>query len=92
MGRPKGRPNKVYGKPWRDALRKVLHERESKHGPRNFERLARAAFQEALRGKAELVREIGDRIDGKVPQAVTGDAEGEPIRIVARIERTIVKP
>jgi len=31
------------------------------------------------------IREVGDRMDGRVPQAVTGDADGDPITV-----RTIV--
>src|SRR5215813_1979082 len=36
-------------------------------------------------GDVHAIREIGDRMDGRVPQAVTGDADGDPITV-----RTIV--
>jgi hypothetical protein len=92
MPRPKGSKNKANSKPWRDALRKALHDRPDRKGPRNLELVARAAVRAAMEGKSEIIKEIGDRIDGKVPQALVGDAESDAIRVIARIERTVVKP
>ena len=90
MGRIKGAKHKH--KPWKEALRRALYERPHKGGPRNLDLVAKAAVAEALRGKAEIIRELGDRIDGKVPQALVGDENEAAIRVIARIERTIVKP
>ncbi len=90
MGRPKGSKNKQ--KPWAEALRRALYERPQKKGPRNLDLIAAAAVQAGLTGKVEAWKEIGDRIDGKVPQALVGDSESDAIRVIARIERTIVKP
>ena len=39
----------------------------------------------AERGKVDAIREVGDRLDGRVPQAVVGDDGSEPITL-----RTIV--
>jgi hypothetical protein len=36
-------------------------------------------------------KEVADRVDGKVPQAVIGDDDADPINLVARIERVIVE-
>ncbi len=43
-------------------------------------------------GDVPSIREIADRFDGKVPQAVVGDDEHDPINLVAEIRRTIVRP
>ena len=43
-------------------------------------------------GEVSSIREIADRLDGKVPQAVVGDDDLDPIRLITRIERVIVKP
>jgi hypothetical protein len=43
----------------------------------------------ALAGDTTAIKEIADRIDGKVPQAVVGDEEN-PISLIHRIERVIV--
>ena len=39
----------------------------------------------AAAGDVHAIREVGDRMDGRVPQAFTGDADGDPITV-----RTIV--
>ena len=38
------------------------------------------------KGDVPAIREIADRLDGKVPQAVVGDDDHDPIRSVTRIE------
>ena len=38
-------------------------------------------------GDVHAIREIGDRMDGRVPQAVTGDADAEPMTIVVGVKR-----
>src|SRR5215472_209956 len=48
-------------------------------------KLARALLTKAAAGDVHAIREIGDRMDGRVPQAITGDADRDPITV-----RTIV--
>ena len=48
-------------------------------------RVARALLKAAETGKVDAIREVGDRLDGKVAQAVVGDDGSEPITL-----RTIV--
>ena len=48
-------------------------------------RVARALLKAAETGKVDAIREVGDRLDGRVPQAVVGDDGSEPITL-----RTIV--
>lgn len=43
-------------------------------------------------GKLEAIKELADRSDGKVPQAIVGDDESDPINIVNRVIREIVRP
>ena len=42
------------------------------------------------KGDVQAIKEIADRLDGKVPQAVVGDDEHDAINVVTRIERVIV--
>ncbi len=92
MGRPKGSKNNPDKKRWEIALRRAsLEYANGKSGPRNIDVAARAVVQSIKDGKMAAVSEFGDRLDGKVAQALTGADDG-PIRIIARIERTIVKP
>ena len=48
-------------------------------------KVARALLTKAAAGDVHAIREIGDRMDGKVAQALVGDDGSEPITL-----RTIV--
>lgn len=54
--------------------------------------VADALVEKAMGGDVPAIKEIADRIDGKVPQAVVGDDESDPISVVTEIRRTIVRP
>lgn len=55
-------------------------------------RIADALIEKAAAGDVPAIKEVADRIDGKVPQALVGDEDGPPINLVHRIERIIVDP
>jgi hypothetical protein len=80
MGRPIGSQNK--DKPFRDALRmeaKALEAGEVVDHPRGS--LRWNAQQLLLKGDVKAIREVADRLDGKVPQAIVGDDVEDPIRV-----------
>ena len=53
--------------------------------------LANALVASGLEGDVPALKEIGDRLDGKVAQAIIGGDEGDnPIRTITEIRRTIV--
>jgi len=54
--------------------------------------VADALVDKAISGDVQAIKEVADRLDGKVPQAVVGDDELDPISLVHRIERVIVRP
>jgi len=54
--------------------------------------IARQLITKATEGDMQAIKELADRTDGKVPQAVVGDADADPIKLVHRIERVIVRP
>jgi hypothetical protein len=60
MAAPKGNKNAARGTQWRDAVRKVVL-RDGK-----LEALAQALVARGLEGDMAALREIGDRLDGKV--------------------------
>ncbi len=74
-------------KPFIDALNMELKSVGDDH--KALRRIARALLAKANEGEGWAVKEIADRLDGKVPQAVIGDADEDPILINA-IVRTIV--
>lgn len=43
-------------------------------------------------GDVPSIKELADRIDGKVPQAVVGDDSEDPINVVNKVIREIVRP
>lgn len=53
--------------------------------------VADALVAKAVSGDIPAIKEIADRIDGKVPQAVVGDDESDPISVVTEIRRVIVE-
>jgi len=71
-------------KPFRDALRMELAEADS--NLRGLRAIARRLIDAAAEGKLDAIKELADRIDGKVAQAIVGDDELDPINIVQRIE------
>ena len=83
-GNPKGRAKE---KPWRDALERVLKRRDdgTEIGT-TLEKIADMCVRKALDGDKDAMREIAERHDGKVPQAIIGDDEEAPISLVHRIE------
>jgi hypothetical protein len=70
-------------KPFRDALRKVLYENDRQ----KLDTIARALTKAAEQGDVSAIREMADRLEGKVPQAIVGDDEHEPIRHIVRWEK-----
>ena len=78
MSRQPGTPNKH--KPFRAALNRLLDEAGS--NPKRMDELALALYKRAKAGDVAALKEIADRTDGRVPQAVVGDDEHDPITVV----------
>jgi hypothetical protein len=71
MGRPIGSQNK--DKPFRDALRAAIADTDGEF--KKLRKVADALVFKANQGDVAAIREIADRLDGKVPQAIVGDDE-----------------
>lgn len=76
MPAPKGNKNAARGTQWRDAVRKAVL-RDGK-----LEALAQALVARGLEGDMAALREIGDRLDGKVRQAEL--ESGEEARFIVQ--------
>jgi len=83
-----GRPPKE--KSFANMLRVAIAEAHDENGNK-LRAVAQALVDKALTGDVPAIREIGDRIDGKVPQGIVGDDDADPINIVQRIERIVVR-
>lgn len=78
-----GKPDKLM----RDALSLELHrevETEIDGKAKKVKRLrlvANALVDKAISGDTVAIKEINDRMDGKVPQAIVGDDSHDPVRV-----------
>jgi hypothetical protein len=72
----------------------VKREGEAKaKGKTKLDRIASQLVQEAIDGDVPAAKEIADRLDGKVPQALVGGDDGDkPIRHIHEVRHTIVDP
>lgn len=75
-------------KPFRDALRMELANAGDDH--KALRMIASALIVKASEGDMQAIKELADRIDGKVPQAIVGDDDHDAISVVATIKRVIV--
>jgi hypothetical protein len=90
---PKAARGPYIDKPFRAALLlAVKREGESKaKGKTKLDKIATALVDEAMEGDVPAAKEIADRLDGKVPQALIGGGENDPaIRTITEIRRSIV--
>ena len=85
MGRPAGSPNK--DKPFRDALRAEIAAAQDENDFRSLRKIARGLLTAAGEGKIDAIKEIADRMDGKVAQAHIGGEEDDPAIVVTWLKK-----
>lgn len=75
-GAPKGNNNAGKNKPWSDALRKALLQSD---GAR-LRRIAEALLKKAEEGDIAALKELGDRVEGRVIQQIEQSGkDGAPL-------------
>ena len=94
MGRPLGSQNK--DKPYRDALRleqiALANGEQIEHPKGSLRSIAQARLLSAASSFGfQDAKEVADRLDGKVPQAIVGDDDHPPVQL-EEVKRTIVDP
>ena len=87
-GAPAGNNNAGKAKIWSDAVRKAVLS------GKNLDRLANALIEKACEGDTAALKEVGDRLEGKVAQAVNvGGQDGEnPIKSESKWIIEIIEP
>lgn len=70
-------------KPWRDALMLAVHTRDKDNRPR-LRAIAEMCVTKALEGDSALMKEIGDRLDGKPHQSIATTAQ---VTITSPVDR-----
>lgn len=73
MGAPIGNKNATKNRPWAEAINRALMAEDGK----KLRALADKIIDRALEGDVTALKEIGDRVDGKALQAITGADGGE---------------
>lgn len=74
MANPRGQQR---DKPFRDALRMAVADAEGDF--RKLRRIADALIDRAAAGQVDAIREVADRLDGKVTTTVASDGELGPL-------------
>jgi hypothetical protein len=80
-GNPAGPPpGPKKNKIWREALERAIKRREHED-PQALEKLADSLLRKVGEGDVGAIKELGDRLDGKVTQPIGGDEDAGPIRL-----------
>ena len=81
-GAPIGNKYATKGTMWADALRMELAQDKKR-----IRKLTRALLDKAESGDVPALKEIGDRLDGKANQSISGP-NGDPLQVQAALEIT----
>lgn len=83
-GNPAGRPK---SRPFREALDRAIKAASEGDEAISLDDIARALLVKAKTGDVPAIKELAERYDGKVAQAIIGGDEDDPaINVVNRIE------
>lgn len=90
MPAPYGNQNAAKAKRWLDALNKALarYSDDKVTAGQALDKIAERVVVQALLGDKEAWQEIGNRLDGKVSQPISGD-EDNPIAFREIVIRAI---
>jgi hypothetical protein len=91
MAAPLGNQNAARAKQWRDAIVRQV----TKRGGSLADGLALAAEKLVAKaiddGERWALEELGNRLDGKPAQAIIGDAESDPVQMIHKVVREVVR-
>lgn len=77
-GAPKGNNNAAKGKRWLNAIEKALEKRAKSDQQAALVELADKLLDQCAEGNLQALQELGNRLDGKPNQAITG-GDGEKL-------------
>lgn len=89
-GAQPGNQNAAKGKKWSAAIERALCKRSGKSLVDALDDLAVKFIEAVEKGDLAAFKELGDRLEGKAAQAITGP-DGGPVQL-EKIERVIVDP
>lgn len=68
---------------WTQAIERALEQRSLAEQRESLDELAEVLINQALAGEQWALKELGDRLEGKPAQAITGDGGG-PVEAIFR--------
>lgn len=93
MGAPEGNNNAGKNREWKAAIGRALTKRGLGDRAKALDDLAEKLLSNCDTGDMAALKELGDRVDGKVAQAIIGgEGDDPPINVVNRVVREIVRP
>lgn len=63
-------------KPWREAINRAIARAQNDDDYRSLNKLADKLLEKAAEGDMGALKELGDRLDGRPAQAITGADDG----------------
>lgn len=84
MAAPQGNQNAAKAKIWQAAILRALKKRSKSDQLEALDDLAEKLLAQCDAGDMAALRELGDRLEGKPAQAITG-AGGGPLEVEARL-------
>lgn len=91
VGAQPGNQNARKAKIWADAVRRAIARKASGNLQHGLDGLADKLIEAATAGEQWALIELGNRLDGKPPQAIIGGDEDDPPVKFQKIERVIVR-
>jgi hypothetical protein len=89
MGAPLGNRNAAKAKVWHAAIMRALERRKpADQRIQAIDELADKLLDLVAKGDLGALKEFGDRLDGKPPQAIVGGGENDP---AIRIEQVVLR-
>lgn len=88
-GAPQGNTNATDGRIWRAAIRRALEKRSQVDKIDALERIAEALIEKALEKDVPALRELGDRLEGKANQTISGEGGGPIIIQASSLDESI---
>lgn len=79
MGAPVGNQNAAKAKIWTAAINRALERRKpADERIKAIDELADKLLEQCAAGDLAALKELGDRLEGKVPQGIIGGGEDDP--------------
>jgi hypothetical protein len=73
------------------AMLKVAINEAAAEGGTKLRQVAEALVNEAAKGNVAAIKELADRVDGKVPQGIEGTEDGPTIKTFSEVVHRIIR-